>query len=68
MSMIGMFVRVTETELQSYISHSSLSENLIDDEAFDENQNICDINKAWDAISYLLTGYAPSELNNAKPP
>ena len=68
MSMIGMFVRVTETELQNYISDSLLFENLIDDEAFDENPNVCDINKAWDVISYLLTGCGPSDLNNAKPP
>jgi hypothetical protein len=66
--MIGMFVTVTENELQDYISDSSLFENLLDDEAFDENNNVCDIDKTWDAISYLLTGYGPSDLNNAKPP
>ncbi|MEO6233457.1 MAG: YfbM family protein [Ferruginibacter sp.] len=68
MSMIGKFVRVTENELQNYISDSLLFENLLDDEAFDEGQNVCDIDKTWDAISYLLTGYGPSDLNNAKPP
>ncbi len=68
MSMIGMFVKVTETELQKYISDSSLFENLIDDETFDENPNVCDIDKTWDAISFLLTGYGPSDLSNAKQP
>lgn len=68
MSMIGMFVRVAESELQNYISDSLLFENLIDDEAFDENPNVCDIDKTWDAISFLLTGYGPSDLSNAKPP
>jgi len=68
MSMIGMFLRVTENELQDYIADSSLFENLFDDEAFDDNNNVCDIDKTWDAISYLLTGYGPSDLNNAKAP
>jgi hypothetical protein len=66
--MIGMFVRVTETELQDYLSDSSLFENLLDDEAFDENENVCDIDKTWDAISYLLTGCGASDLNNAMQP
>lgn len=68
MSMIGMFVRVTETELQDYISDSTLFENLIDHEDFDENPRVCNIDKTWDAISYLLTGHGPSDLSNAKPP
>lgn len=66
--MIGMFVRVSKTELENYISDSLLFENLLDDENFDENPNVCDIDKAWDAISYLLTGYGPSNLSQAKPP
>ena len=68
MSMIGMFVDGTDAELQNYICDSLLFENLIDDDAFEENLNVCDINKAWDAISYLVTGFGPSELINAKPP
>ena len=68
MSMIGIFVRVTESELQNYLSDSSLFENLIDDDAFDENPNVCDIDKSWDVISFLLTGYEAAELANAKTP
>lgn len=68
MSMIGIFVRVTENELQEYISDSSLFENLLDNEDFDEKKNVCDIDKTWDAISYLLTGCGPSDLNSADPP
>ena len=63
-----MFVSVAETKLQDYISDSLLFENLIDDEAFDDNPNVCDIDKTWDAISFLLTGYGSSDLSNAKPP
>lgn len=68
MSMVGIFIRVTGDELQEYINDSSLFEERIDDEANDHDPGICDINKAWDALSFLLTGYGPAELEKANTP
>jgi hypothetical protein len=66
MSMIGNFLRVTQTELDEYLQDSSLLENRIyDDESDDVNPNLTDIDKAWDGILFLLTGQ--SMENNDHP-
>jgi Domain of unknown function (DUF1877) len=55
MSMIGNLLRVTRSELEDYLSDSSLLEDKIyDDET--ENENLVDIDKSWEGIIFLLTG------------
>lgn len=64
MSMIGNLLRVTKSELEDYLKHSSLLENKIyDDET--ENENLVDIDKSWDGVIFLLTGqsFATAENN-----
>lgn len=68
MSMIGMFVRVGEPELQQYISNSSLFEDFLDSDEFDGHPRVCDIDKTWDVLSYLLTGCALEDIGDAEPP
>ena len=55
MSMIGNLLRVTKSELEEYLSDSSLLEDKIYDEE-NENENLVDIDKSWDGIIFLLTG------------
>lgn len=55
MGMIGNLLRVTESELEAYLKNSTLLENKIySDEAV--NENLTDIDKAWEGIIFLLTG------------
>ena len=57
MSMIGNFLRTTETELEEYLKDSSLLESSIyNEETDDGNPNLTDIDKSWDGILFLLTG------------
>jgi len=68
MSMIGKFFQVTDNELEEYLANSLLFEKRIDAEDSDEGSNVCDIDKSWDALSFLLTGFGPSELKKAEAP
>lgn len=53
--MIGNLLQVTDSELEKYLKDSALLEATIyDDES--ENENLTDIDKAWDGIIFLLTG------------
>ncbi len=55
MSMIANLLRVTKTELESYLNDSSLLEAAIyNDEV--ENPKLVDLDKSWDGILFLLTG------------
>jgi hypothetical protein len=65
MSMIGNLLRVTENELKNYINDSSLLEDRI---YADEVSNLLDIDKTWDGILYILTGYTIENIDKAKPP
>lgn len=62
MSMIGFLLRATPAELEEYMNDSTLLETKMAEEELDE-EKLVDIDKAWDAIIYLLTGegYATSE-------
>jgi len=66
--MIGMFLRINKNELEEYINDSSLFENRIDAEENFEEPSSCDIDKSWDALSFLITGVGPTELDKARPP
>ncbi|WP_262150102.1 YfbM family protein [Chryseobacterium foetidum] len=55
MGMIGNLLRVTNSELENYLKDSTLLEAVIyEDES--ENENLTDIDKAWEGIIFLLTG------------
>ena len=62
MSMIGKFFQVTDNELEEYLANSLLFEKRIDAEDSDEGSNVCDFDKSWDALSFLLTGCLPRRL------
>jgi len=63
--MIGNLLRVKSNELESYIHNSELLEERIDNETGPE---LLDIDKTWEGILYILTGYGLSNLELAKPP
>lgn len=57
MSMIGNFLRVSETELNSYLADSSLLEKRVyTDEMEEHDPQLLDIDKSWEGILFLLTG------------
>lgn len=65
MGMIANLLRVTTTELETYLQNSSLLEERIYDENATEDQNLNDVDKAWDGIIFLLTG---QNIQNADHP
>ena len=68
MSMIGQFIGVTAKELDDYLSDSALLEARLDAALDAADPAFFDVDKAWDTISYLLTGYSQQQLINAHPP
>ena len=68
MSMIGNLLRVSNSELESYLMNSGLLEERVYSE--DEVQDSCllDLDKAWESIYFLLTGCTSSDFENAEPP
>lgn len=53
--MIGNLLRVKESELEEYLRDSTLLEAIIYKDESD-NENLTDIDKAWEGIIFLLTG------------
>ncbi|HWB93918.1 MAG TPA: YfbM family protein [Puia sp.] len=66
MSMIGQFIRVTDAELQAYLQDSSLLEERLDSVNGNE-ERFFDVDKSWDALSFLLTGHTMENVNSATP-
>ncbi|MES2848645.1 MAG: YfbM family protein [Bacteroidota bacterium] len=72
--MIGNLLRVSKNELEEYLEDSTLFEQRIYPEEEDhegddiEDENLLDIDKAWEGIFYLLTGFNLAEAENATPP
>ncbi|MEO7312433.1 MAG: YfbM family protein [Chitinophagaceae bacterium] len=55
--MIGNLLRVTTSELESYLANSVLlEERIYNDASYEQDPNLVDIDKSWDGILFLLTG------------
>jgi len=61
--MIGNLLRVSNTELESYLENSSLLEERIY-ENDSEDPNLIDIDKSWEGIIFLLTGQNLEKLDH----
>ncbi|MBF6642804.1 YfbM family protein [Chryseobacterium indologenes] len=61
--MIGNLLRVTESELKNYLEDSSLLLERIYNQDI-EDENLVDIDKAWDGLIFLLTGQNTFNANN----
>ena len=67
MSMIGNYMRVSNDELEEFLADSSKLENRVY-ESEEPDPNLIDVDKAWDAIFYLLTGKTLATSQEAAPP
>ena len=56
MGMCLMLLRVEETELESYLEDSSLLDEAINSELFEERDVVTDLQKEWDGLIFLFTG------------
>lgn len=65
MSMIGMLLRVEKEKLNEILEDSSILEDIL---SADDNDALIDIDKTWDGLFYLITGYPVMEYENAKAP
>src|SRR5687768_18603787 len=68
MGMIGNLLRVTSKDLDAILKDSSLLEDKVYSEDSGNMNDLLDIDKSWEAIFYLLTGYPVAEIEKAKPP
>ncbi|MFG4002710.1 YfbM family protein [Flavobacterium aquidurense] len=65
MGMIANLLRVTPTELETYLNDSTLLEERIYSPHAERDFNLKDLDKSWDAIIFLLTG---QNIQNADHP
>ena len=66
--MIGNLYRVTSKELEEILKDSSLLEDKVYSEESDSLNNLLDLDKSWEGIFFLLTGYGIAEIDEAKAP
>lgn len=66
MSMIGYYLRLTETELKDVLSNSLI----LEEKAFKQEgqTNIIDVDKTWEAIFFILTGHGLAEIDEVPAP
>lgn len=68
MSMIAYFYRVSNERLAAILEDSSLlDEDIVDENIARPYPNLIEIDKSWDGILYLLTGYSLDSLELADP-
>jgi len=68
MSMIGILLRVEKEQLEAFLKDSSLLEEFADAAYIEESGRQLDLDKAWDAINFLLTGHSLDTIESAEPP
>ena len=66
MSMIGNLLRISEEDLNLFLIDSSKLEDVIFDD--EENPNLLDLDKTWDGLLYILTGYTIQQVEKTEPP
>jgi hypothetical protein len=68
MGMISILVRVSNSQLASFLKESSLLEEYIDSSEIEKTENLLDLDKSWDGILYLLTGHGLNTIEEAEGP
>jgi hypothetical protein len=68
MGMIGNLFRVSTKDLEEILKDSSLLETKLYSENSDHANDLLDLDKSWEAIFYLLTGYGIAEIEEAEIP
>jgi len=68
MSIIGNLLRVSKSELEQYLTNSTLLEERVYPEEYIEDPNLLDLDKSWESIYFLLTGCTSTDFEKAEPP
>ena len=68
MSITGEFISLRQSELESYRNDISLFEERLNDLDRTKDPAFFHVHKAWDAISYILTGFSHGHIKKAAPP
>jgi hypothetical protein len=68
MGMIGYLLRIKSAELEQILDDSALLEEKINVAMTDQSPELADLDKSWEALYYLLTGYGISGIDDAQPP
>ncbi len=67
MDMIGYLLRLPNAELPKILENSALLKTIAENPE-SVNAHKLDIHKTWEAIFFMLTGYALAEWDSAQPP
>ena len=59
MGMIANYQQITDQELKEFASHAKSFED-VEDLQDDDDLDLCDLDKMWDALHFLLTGKSAS--------
>lgn len=68
MGMIGNYLRVTKEELENYLADSTLLENRVYDAENQNDNNLIDIDKAWEGLFFILTDKSVATAEEASAP
>ena len=68
MGMIGNYLRVSNEELEAYLSDSSKLEKRVYNGNGQDDPSLLDVDKSWEALFFLLTGQALATSDEARPP
>lgn len=68
MGMIGCLARIEQNDLEQMLKDSSLLETKLDELMENESPEQIDLDKSWEAIFYLLTGYGIADIDKAQAP
>jgi hypothetical protein len=68
MEMIGNLFRVTSKDLDEILENSDILEDKIYAEEGEHLKDFLDLDKSWDGIFYLLTGYGMDDLERVESP
>ncbi|KAA3440783.1 YfbM family protein [Rufibacter hautae] len=68
MGMIGNLYRVSPEELEEILRNSSILEDKVYSEDQISSEYLLDLDKSWEGIFYLLTGFGINDMEEVKPP
>lgn len=69
MGMIANYQYLSDNELSQIVPDSRQEEELLDlvEDSTKENETLIDIDKMWDALVFVLTGFSSSEFLDDNP-
>lgn len=68
MGMVSCLFRVDTNDLEQMLENSSVLDDKLDIAMDEKSPELIDLDKSWEAIFYMLTGYGIEKIEKAEPP